>query len=120
MWLEGYHVLKHPMSLSPSNYRVRNDNAKCKACGLCVKRCPMEAQQLEKHPEANNKFGKVSTVDREHCIGCGVCVYTCPVEALTLERCEVTEDPPKDVREFVGRFVSDVQAGLARKAQAAK
>jgi formate hydrogenlyase subunit 6/NADH:ubiquinone oxidoreductase subunit I len=120
MWLEAYHVLDHPMSLSPSNYRVQNDNAKCKACGLCVKRCPMEAQHLEEHPEANNKFGKVSTVEIEKCIGCGVCVYTCPVEALTLERRETTEDPPKNPEEFVTRFITDALAGQAKKAEAAK
>jgi ferredoxin len=119
MWLEGYHVLGHPKSLSPSNYRVRNDDEKCKGCGLCVQRCPMQAQRLEQSAEANNKLGKLSVSTRERCIGCGVCVYTCPVEALTLERCEVTEDPPKDIQEFARHFVSDVQAARVRREQAA-
>ena len=117
MWLEGYHVLEHPQSLSPSNYRVLHDDEKCKACGLCVKRCPMAIQRLEESPGANNKFGKVSVSTRERCIGCGVCVYTCPVEALTLERCETTEDPPKDVGEFVKHHLTDLQAALARRAK---
>jgi ferredoxin len=119
MWLEGHHVLKHPMSLSPSNYRVRNDDEKCKACELCVKRCPMEALRLEESPEANNKRGQVSAATIERCIGCGVCVYTCPVEALTLERREVTEDPPKDVREFAAHFLRDIRAAQVRREQAA-
>jgi ferredoxin len=115
MWLEQYHVLQHPMSLSPSNYRVRHDDEKCKACGLCVKRCPMEAQRLEESPAANNKFGKVSESRLERCIGCGVCVYTCPVEALSLERCETTEDPPKSPQEFVKHFLTDIKAGQAHR-----
>jgi ferredoxin len=119
MWLEQHHVLKHPMSLSPSNYRVLNDDEKCKACELCVSRCPMEALRLEESPEADNKRGQVSAATIERCIGCGVCVYTCPVEALTLERREVTEDPPKDVREFARHFITDVLAGRERREQAA-
>jgi NAD-dependent dihydropyrimidine dehydrogenase PreA subunit len=114
MFLEGYHVLHQSGSLSPSNYQVQSDHEKCKACGLCVKRCPMDAQRLEEWPEANNKFGKVSVPTLEHCIGCGVCVYPCPVEALTLVRCEEAEDPPKNVFEFAKHYAADRQAAQAR------
>jgi ferredoxin len=117
MWLQGYHALGHPMSLSPSNYRVRSCDEKCKACGLCVKRCPMEVHRLEESPRANNRFGKISVPSVERCIGCGVCVYTCPVEALTLERCEVTEDPPRNVREFARRFLTDLSTAQMRREQ---
>jgi electron transport complex protein RnfB len=117
MWFEGFHVLHQSGSLSPSNYQVHGDHEKCKGCGLCVERCPMEAQQLEESPEANNKLGKISVTDLDRCIGCGVCVYTCPVEALTLERREITEDPPKDVYEFARHYFRDRQAGLERLAK---
>jgi electron transport complex protein RnfB len=117
MWFEGYHVLHQSGSLSPSNYEVRNDHETCKGCGLCVDRCPMDAQTLEEWPEANNKRGQVSVSTPEKCIGCGVCVYTCPVEALTLERREITEDPPQDVYEFAKHYFRDRQAGLERLAK---
>ena len=120
MWLEGYHVLGHPMSLSPSNYRVHNCDEKCKACGLCVKRCPTEALRLEESPQANNRLGKVSVASVERCIGCGVCAYTCPVEALTLELREVTDDPPKDVREFARHFLTDISTAQMRRQKAAQ
>jgi ferredoxin len=113
MWLEQYHVLNHPMSLSPSNYRIQDDHERCKACGLCVKRCPTEARWLEEFPEANNRFGQVAMHKEERCIGCGVCVYTCRAEALTLVGRETIEDPPKDVGEFVKNHLTDIQAALA-------
>jgi NAD-dependent dihydropyrimidine dehydrogenase PreA subunit len=118
MWFEGFHKLRHPMSMSPSNYRARGESEKCKACGLCVRRCPMDAQRLEKSDEAQNRFGKISVVDRERCIGCGVCVYTCPVEALALERLEAIEDPPKSVLEFAMRFQADQAAAEERRSSA--
>ena len=99
------------MSLSPSNYRAAVDRSRCKACGLCVRRCPMHAQRLEEYPEANNKFGKVSMVTEQDCIGCGVCVYTCPMEALTLERVAETEAPPANEQEFGMHFLTHVLAG---------
>ena len=110
MWLEAHHVLGHDRALSPSNYRVEGDSEKCIACWLCEERCPMHAVELEDSPLANNSVGMVSVRDLAQCIGCGVCVVTCPVEALTLVRMEQTEDPPRDIREFVMRYMADRQA----------
>jgi len=110
MWFESYHVLKHSGTLDPSNYRVAVTQETCEGCGLCVKRCPMEALRLEESPLANNKTGKVASLDVERCIGCGVCVHKCPSKSLVLERCEVTNDPPLNQREFGMRFLSERQA----------
>jgi len=132
---EAFHKLKHAEGMTPSNYRVRNNPNTCVGCGLCVKRCPMEAIQLEDAPEAKgritrvidkkkgnkkelkNKSGKVSVVNLKLCIGCGVCAYKCPTESLTLERHEVTEDPPKDAREYTKLVMADFAAGRARREQ---
>ncbi len=125
MWFEAFYKLKHSMSLSPSNYRVRPDPETCIGCGLCVKRCAMGAMRLEDFPGAKNrisrvavknksgvvdlknKTGKVSVLNPDLCIGCGVCAYKCPTESLVLERRQVIAEPPKDVREYARLVVAD-------------
>jgi len=84
MWFESYRLLGHDGSLQPSHYRVKAEPLSCKACALCVKRCPMDALSLVTDHEAKNKFKKSVAVDIVKCIGCGVCVHKCPGEALTL------------------------------------
>ncbi len=115
LFFEAYHLLKHHKSHDISNYRVRTTPETCKACGLCVERCPMEALRLEDFPEATNKKGKVAVLDPDKCIGCGVCVYKCATQSLILERKEETYDPPKDVREWMERWYADKKAAAAKK-----
>ena len=47
---------------------------KCRACGLCAKRCNAEAIIKEK------KY----RIDREKCIGCGACFSICPHHAVSV------------------------------------
>lgn len=115
MWFQTYHVLKHSGSLDPSNYRAQFSHERCKGCGLCVKRCPMEAVRLEESPEADNKTGKVAVLNSEVCIGCGVCAYKCPGEAIVLEQREEIQEPPKDAREFMKCWFEDREAARAEK-----
>lgn len=126
MWFEAHFKLKHPMSLSPSNYRIHASDATCIGCGLCVKRCPMEAIELKEMPdvkgrktvvtdqkkgtrELTNKLGKVTEVNTERCIGCGVCNYKCPTKSLLLEQLESIHEPPKTMREWAVQFMTDRQ-----------
>jgi NAD-dependent dihydropyrimidine dehydrogenase PreA subunit len=126
MWFEAHFKLNHPMSLSPSNYRVHAGSDTCVGCGLCVKRCPMKAIQLVEMPEAKgrkavvadkakgtreltNKLGKVAEVNEERCIGCGVCVYKCPTKTLQLIQLETIQEPPKTVRDWAIQFMADRQ-----------
>ena len=110
-----YHLLGHDKSMDASNYRVKVSPEKCKACALCVKRCPMDAIQLKVFAEATNKFGKAVHVDTDICIGCGVCVHKCPTEAIVLERQAETTRPPKSVREWSQLYLSDVLAAEERQ-----
>ena len=90
---EAFHKLKHTEGMAPSNYWVRSNSETCFGCGLCVKRCPMEALHLENFPEAEgrttvveaasegktkelkNKSGKVSAVILI-CVSAAACVLT--------------------------------------------
>ena len=83
----------------------------CKACGLCVKRCPMDALQLKFSNAVTNKYSKAAVLEKELCIGCGVCVHKCPTESLTLVHREALYDPPKTLRDWGRRFFKDREAG---------
>ncbi len=107
LFLESYHALKHDKSHDFSNYCLKTNPETCKACGLCVERCPVQALRLETSPVAPNKYAKAAMLDPGRCLGCGVCVHKCPTESLTLERREEIHDPPKDMREWMKRWIED-------------
>jgi NAD-dependent dihydropyrimidine dehydrogenase PreA subunit len=115
LFMEAYHVLKHDKSHDVSNYQVRTNPETCKACALCVKRCPMDALQLKTSTRATNKIHKAAVVDKDLCIGCGVCVYKCPTGSLILERRRETHAPPTDVRTWMERWREDSKAGSGSK-----
>ena len=110
MWFESFHVLKHGKSMDASNFIVSVKAETCKACGLCVKRCPMEALSLQESPEAKNKKGKASGRDADRCLGCGVCAYECPTRSLALVSRDTETAPPQDPRDYVNRFLTEWQA----------
>jgi NAD-dependent dihydropyrimidine dehydrogenase PreA subunit len=110
MWFESFHVLRHGKSMDASNFIVSVKAETCKACGLCVKRCPMEALSLQESPQAKNKKGKASVLEADRCIGCGVCAYKCPTGSLALVSRGTETAPPQDPRDYVNRFLTEWQA----------
>jgi ferredoxin len=78
-----------PATMVSSPFTVRLDPRKCNGCGLCTKRCQMEAIEVRE-----NKA--VLVPDR--CIGCGLCVTKCPHGCLSLARKPPSQQPdvPKD------------------------
>lgn len=108
LFFESYHVLKHERSHDFSNYRLKLNPETCKACGLCVQRCPIQALTLEDSPSAKNKQSKAATLmNPDQCLGCGVCVHKCPTQSLILEPRAEIQDPPKDRREWMTKLVMD-------------
>ena len=60
-----------------SNYFCISNEELCTRCGMCVKRCPVDAVEL---------LDEHAYTHEERCIGCGLCVTTCPASARSLER----------------------------------
>ncbi len=83
-----------------SNFVSEIDKEKCTACGICVKRCPVDAITIE-----DNK----AKVDPHKCIGCGVCIKKCPSKTMTMERREDTQYVPRD--SFERMVVSAISEG---------
>jgi ferredoxin len=111
-----YHQLGFDKSMDSSNYQVKVTPETCKACGLCARRCPMDAIQFKVSAKATNRFGKAVKVDTDLCIGCGVCVHKCPTDSIVLERREETTSPPKDVYNLVQLRLADKKAAKAKQA----
>ncbi len=90
-----------PASMVASPFRASLNTETCKGCGLCTKRCQMEALHLD---------NKKSALDVNRCIGCGLCVSTCPTHSLSLVRKPKAKQPyvPKDIIE------TSIRVGKAR------
>ncbi len=90
-----------------SNYRAEATARTCKGCGLCEKRCPMNAIELTPSPEAENKTGMASVVDGDRCIGCGVCVHKCPTQSIRLALLPEEEAFPVTEREMAEQMARE-------------
>ena len=76
-----------PVDLFATNYYADLISSECIGCGICVKRCQMDALSLS---------GKKAILDLDRCIGCGLCVTTCPTKALKLIKKDKETVPPKN------------------------
>ena len=86
MFIQGLTAFEFPHALARANYYMEIDQEKCKKCGLCSERCPVEAVAYTRT--------EVPVVDSDRCIGCGVCRPTCPTEAARLVRKREEESTP--------------------------
>ncbi|MGO9311614.1 MAG: 4Fe-4S binding protein [Syntrophobacteraceae bacterium] len=88
--LKSFKRQAKPASMASSPFFAAYNSENCKACGVCVDRCQMEALKLEA-----DEVG----LDVDRCIGCGLCVSTCPAHSLTLVRKPQSEqqEVPKDI-----------------------
>ena len=73
-----------PADLVAAPFTARLDPDLCNGCGVCEKRCQMEAIEIS-NERAN--------LTDSSCIGCGLCVSTCATGALALERKPVNHQP---------------------------
>jgi NAD-dependent dihydropyrimidine dehydrogenase PreA subunit len=66
VYFQGYHLLKHRSSMNFSGYEVQTNPETCEGCGLCVKRCPMEAGTTSrwKQQERKSRYEHLGPVPR--------------------------------------------------------
>lgn len=57
---------------------VENNVGDCILCGICAKRCPCGAIQVDKP-------ARTWSIDRFRCVQCGSCVRECPKQCLAME-----------------------------------
>jgi formate hydrogenlyase subunit 6/NADH:ubiquinone oxidoreductase subunit I len=62
------------------------EESQCNHCGLCAKRCPADAIEVDREPPRWR-------VDPYRCILCGYCVEGCPKDCLSM-RAEHAALPP--------------------------
>lgn len=88
-----------PANMVVSPFLASHTTETCKGCGLCTKRCQMEAFHLD-----NQK----AILNPDRCIGCGLCVSTCPTQSITLVR------KPKEKQPYVPRDIIETSMKLAK------
>jgi Pyruvate/2-oxoacid:ferredoxin oxidoreductase delta subunit len=89
--IQGYKRLGYMPKVN-SDFKPEMDLVKCTGCGMCVKRCPVDAIILK-----NDK----AIVDVDVCFGCGVCSRFCPTESVDMVRRDITRFIPKDSMERI-------------------
>lgn len=111
LFFEAYHKLNHHKSVDPSHYTISASPQTCKACGLCVEKCPMDVLTLVHNPMSENKKRMAPEEKNEICLGCGVCVHACPTGSLELISSENSLEPPETPRDWMTSFLKDKKDG---------
>lgn len=75
-------TIQYPAQTKPApaglKGHVENDVANCILCGICAKRCPAMAIEVDK---ANRTWA----IDRFRCVQCCTCVRECPKGCLIMD-----------------------------------
>jgi coenzyme F420-reducing hydrogenase delta subunit/ferredoxin len=62
------------------------DPERCRACGICARRCPAEAIEGGKN--------RIHVIDQEKCIKCGTCLEACPDKFSAVQEIQGGPVPP--------------------------
>jgi F420-non-reducing hydrogenase iron-sulfur subunit len=79
------------------------DPEKCQACGICARKCPVEAIEGGKN--------RIHVIDQDKCIKCGTCFESCPPRFEAIK---------KIIRETVPAPIPEEERVFVRKGAAAE
>jgi Na+-translocating ferredoxin:NAD+ oxidoreductase subunit B len=85
-----------PAELYHSNYIASSTAETCTGCGVCAKRCQMDAITIDE---------KKARVNPDRCIGCGNCVPTCKPGAMHLDARPSVVVPEKNQMAFYRKII---------------
>ncbi|MHA1244974.1 MAG: 4Fe-4S dicluster domain-containing protein, partial [Candidatus Heimdallarchaeota archaeon] len=86
-----------------SNFQPEVLLDRCNGCGVCVKKCPLDAIALV----VDESDKKHAEIDLDRCFGCGVCAHNCNKEAIQMNRLENVRFTPEDSFERGVRMAID-------------
>ena len=84
------------LSEAPSYYI---DPDKCQACGICLRKCPVEAITGGKN--------QIHVIDQEKCIKCGTCFEACPPRFGAVKKLTAQEPVPPPIPEEARAIVRE-------------
>ncbi len=95
-----------PAEMFATNYFATMDATTCNGCGVCLKRCQMDAI-------SRSEDGRAVVLDSDRCIGCGLCVTTCRPGAARLVKKDQITVPPRNI-EMLYLAILAKKAGKSR------
>lgn len=91
-----------------SNFIAAGDAERCRGCGHCARRCPVQAIRLEPAPRQGQRKGRMrAVIDEEICLGCGLCHGACRHRFIRMEPRPVRVLTPESTLERVVNMAID-------------
>jgi len=95
----------HPVDFWVTSFQAEINTDICTGCGICVKRCQVDAVVLRGSPAK-------AVIGRTRCIGCGLCVPTCPTDAIRLIPKEQGSVQPMNEEELNDTIMSNKKGAM--------
>lgn len=94
------------LTAHPSNFIPHINDELCNGCGVCAKRCHVNALSVSERVPGDKKSRKAE-LDKEKCLGCGACIRGCKQGAMALVRRKEIYVPPVNKKEQMMRIAME-------------
>lgn len=93
--------LPNPADYWATNFYAEIDETNCTGCGVCVKKCQVDALSIKKRKKGKNKI----SLNLKRCLGCGNCVVSCKFDGIRLVKKAGERVPPENHDELYERIM---------------